>query len=143
MEKLFTEMEMPLVSVLAGMEDAGIKLDTAVLKEMSKKMKRKLNSIEKKIHGIAGTNFNIKSTQQLREVLFEKLDDPAQAASLEILRYNEELGEIHEFKVAKNGKTGLWTIPSHSDYPADAEDRIRDVATSLVGLKVLGVVTED
>ena len=76
-------------------------------------------------------------------VLFEKLDDPAQAASLEILRYNEELGEIHEFKVAKNGKTGLWSIPSHSDYAADAENRIRDVATSLVGLKVLGVVTED
>jgi len=74
-------------------------------------------------------------------VLFEKLDDPTQAASLEILRYNEELGEIHEFKVAKNGKTGLWSIPSHSDYAADAENRIRDVATSLVGLKVLGVVT--
>jgi hypothetical protein len=76
-------------------------------------------------------------------VLFEKLDDPAQAASLEILRYNEELGEIHEFKVAKNGKTGLWSIPSHSEYPADAENRIRDVVTSLVGMKVLGVVTED
>ncbi|MDA1054967.1 MAG: DUF4340 domain-containing protein [Planctomycetota bacterium] len=76
-------------------------------------------------------------------VLFEKLDDPAQAASLEILRYDEELGEIHEFKVAKNGKTGLWSIPSHSDYAADAENRIRDVATSLVGLKILGVVTQD
>lgn len=76
-------------------------------------------------------------------VLFEKLDDPSQAATLEILRYNEELGEIHEFKVAKNGKTGLWSVPSHSEYPADAENRIRDVATSLVGLQVLGVVTTD
>jgi len=76
------------------------------------------------------------------QVLFEKLNDPAEAASLEILRYTEELGEIREFKVAKNGKTGLWTIPSHADYPADAETRIRDVATSMVGLKVLGVVTE-
>ena len=81
--------------------------------------------------------------QAVGRVLFEKLDDPTQAASLEILRYNEDLGEIHEFKVAKNGKTGLWSIPSHSDYAADAETRIRDVATSLVGLKVLGVVTED
>lgn len=81
--------------------------------------------------------------QKPGRVLFEKLDDPTQAASLEILRYNEDLGEIHEFKVAKNGKTGLWSIPSHSDYAADAETRIRDVATSLVGLKVLGVVTED
>ncbi|MCA9123491.1 MAG: DUF4340 domain-containing protein [Planctomycetaceae bacterium] len=81
--------------------------------------------------------------QAVGRVLFEKLDDPTLASSLEILRYNEDLGEIHEFKVAKNGKTGLWSIPSHSDYPADAETRIRDVATSLVGLKVLGVVTED
>ncbi len=75
-------------------------------------------------------------------VLFEKLDDPARAATLEILRYNEELGEIHEFKVAKDGETGLWRIPSHSNYPADAEDRIRDVATGLVGLKILGIATE-
>ena len=37
----------------------------------------------------------------------------------------------------------LWTIPSHSDYPADAEERVRDAATIFVGLKVLGVVTED
>ncbi len=76
-------------------------------------------------------------------VLFEKLEDPSDAASLAILQYNEDLGEISEFEVAKNGKTGLWSIPSHSDYAADAENRIRDVATSLVGLKILGVVTED
>lgn len=80
---------------------------------------------------------------QVGKVLFEKLNDPTEAASLEILRYDEELGEIHDFKVAKNGKTGLWSIPSHSDYAADAETRIRDVATSLVGLQILGVVTED
>ncbi|MEO8494869.1 MAG: DUF4340 domain-containing protein, partial [Planctomycetota bacterium] len=82
-------------------------------------------------------------SERVGQVLFEALDDPAEAASLEILRYTEELGEIREFKVAKNGKTGLWTIPSHADYPADAETRIQEVATSMVGLKALGVVTED
>ena len=78
------------------------------------------------------------------KILFnEAFSDPATAASLEIVSYDEELGEIRTFKVAKNAKTGLWSIPSHSDYPADAEDRIRDVATGLVGVKVLGIVTQD
>jgi hypothetical protein len=77
------------------------------------------------------------------EVLFEKLNDPSAAASMSILKYDEELGELDSFEVEKNGRTGLWTIPSHADYPADAEDRIRDVATSFVGLKALGVATSD
>jgi len=85
----------------------------------------------------------LQTNELVGEVLFPKFTDAGEAASLEIVRYNEELGELHPFKVAKNGKTGLWSIPSHSDYPADAEQRIRDVATSLVGLKVLGVVTND
>ncbi|MBP88186.1 MAG: hypothetical protein CMJ64_15960 [Planctomycetaceae bacterium] len=79
----------------------------------------------------------------VNKVLFPELDDPSVAASLSIYRYDEELGQLHSFEVTKNGRTGVWTIPSNSDYPADAEDRIRDVATSLVGLKVLGIVTED
>ena len=77
-------------------------------------------------------------------VLFEEtFDDPTAAASLEIVTYDEELGEIHNFEVAKDAKAGLWSIPSHSNYPADAEERIRDVATGLIGVKKLGVATED
>lgn len=70
-------------------------------------------------------------------------EDPTEAASLEIVRYQEDLGETHEFKVAKNSKTGLWTIPSHSNYPADAAEQMRNAVTTLIGLKKLGVVTED
>lgn len=77
------------------------------------------------------------------KTLFGKFDDPSQAASLEILRYDEELGEIHTFKVAKNSKTGVWAIPSHSGYPADAEVQMRDAALSLVGLKVIGLATQE
>ena len=69
--------------------------------------------------------------------------DPNKVQGLRIVRYEEDLGEIHSFEVAKNARTGSWTIPSHSDYPADAEERVRDAATIFVGLKVLGVVTED
>ncbi len=74
--------------------------------------------------------------------LFE-FEDPAEAASLEIVRYDEDLGEAHAFKVAKNSKTGLWTIPSHEGYPADAAEQMKDAVTNLIGLKKLGVVTED
>lgn len=69
--------------------------------------------------------------------------DPNKVQGLRVVRYEEDLGEIHSFEVAKNPRTGLWTIPSHSDYPADAEERVRDAATLFLGLKVLGVVTED
>ncbi|HJN11834.1 MAG TPA: DUF4340 domain-containing protein [Pirellulaceae bacterium] len=74
--------------------------------------------------------------------LFE-FEDPAKAASLEIIRYDEDLGKPHDFKVAKNSKTELWTIPSHSDYPADAAEQVRDAVTTLIGLKKLGLATEE
>ena len=74
--------------------------------------------------------------------LFASFDDPAKAAGLEIVRYDADLGEIYDFEVSRN-KAGMWSIPSHSDYPADAEDQMRDAALCLVGLKVLGVATTD
>lgn len=77
------------------------------------------------------------------EVLFPNFTDPADAANLQIVRYSEELAELSTFEVEKNGKTGLWNIPTHDGYPADAETRLRDVATTFVGLKALGVATED
>ena len=82
-------------------------------------------------------------TQELvGKILFGEFDDPAAAASLKIIRYNDELGQLHEFEVSRN-KSGLWSIPSHSDYPADGEDQMKKAALCLVGLKVLGLVTVD
>lgn len=59
-----------------------------------------------------------KPDEQVGKVLFESLDDPAKAASLEIVKYDEDLGELRTFKVAKNSKTRLWSIPSNNDYPS-------------------------
>lgn len=73
---LFNTIEMPLVGVLATIEDIGVKLDTRFLKEMSKVMQRKIKQIEKKIHKQAGQEFNISSTQQLQEILYVKLEIP-------------------------------------------------------------------
>lgn len=73
LEKLFTEIEMPLVPVLAGMEKAGVLLDIGFLNEMSKDLERQIARLEKEIYRAAGEEFNINSPKQLGVILFEKL----------------------------------------------------------------------
>ncbi len=73
LDKLFAEIEMPLIPVLAKMEDNGIRIDTEFLKKLNKKISRQIQKIQKQIWQIAQTEFNINSTQQLQAVLFEKL----------------------------------------------------------------------
>ncbi len=74
---LFTRIEMPLVSVLADMEQTGVALDPSVLAEMSKEMTESLGALEGRIYEIAGRPFNISSTQQLGQILFGELKLPA------------------------------------------------------------------
>ena len=74
--KLFEEIEMPLVEVLVRMEINGIKIDKQCLLKLSQEVNKKIKVLEKKIYGMAGKEFNINSTQQLREILFEKLGIP-------------------------------------------------------------------
>ena len=73
---LMTELEMPLVPVLARMELAGIAIDEAFFRAMRGRLKRELDLIQEEIFKLAGGEFNLNSTPQLREVLFEKLDLP-------------------------------------------------------------------
>ncbi|MDA0328273.1 MAG: DNA polymerase I [Gemmatimonadetes bacterium] len=73
---LFADLEMPLVPVLLGMERAGITIDEGFFRSMRSKLKRELDLIEEEIFKVAGTDFNLNSTQQLRQILFEKLDLP-------------------------------------------------------------------
>jgi len=72
-EDLFKTMEMPLVSVLAGMEEEGIKLDKAFFARFSQELEEKLAEIELQIQDAVGYTFNLNSTQQLSEALFDKL----------------------------------------------------------------------
>ena len=72
-EKLFYEIEMPLVPVLAYMERNGAKIDTASLKETSKYFTKRMLDIEQEIYTLAGVQFNIASPKQVGEVLFDKL----------------------------------------------------------------------
>jgi len=71
--KLMDTIEVPLVTVLAKMEMAGIKVDAAELFRMSQEFESELVELEKGIYDLAGEKFNINSPQQLGEILFEKL----------------------------------------------------------------------
>ncbi|MFM9988597.1 DNA polymerase I [Flavobacterium sp.] len=72
-KKLFDEIEIPLIPVLAAMELEGINLDVPFLKEMSIEMAKESSELEQKIYETAGEKFNLASPKQLGDVLFDKL----------------------------------------------------------------------
>ncbi len=72
-EKLFYEIEMPLVPVLAYMEKNGVRIDTHALKETSTHFTARMIQIENEIYQLAGTEFNVSSPKQVGEILFERL----------------------------------------------------------------------
>ncbi len=72
-EKVFNEVENPLVKVLMDMEYEGVKVDVDFLKEYSKELDREAKIAEESVYRIAGVRFNLASPKQLGEVLFEKL----------------------------------------------------------------------
>ena len=71
--QLFSEVEMPLVRVLASMELSGVRLDTASLKETSQILTQRMTDIEQDIYRLAGEEFNIASPRQVGEILFGKM----------------------------------------------------------------------
>ena len=75
-----------------------------------------------------------------QRVLFPELSDASKAASLEIVSYDDELSTLHPFKVMQSG--GVWVLPAHQNYPADAKDQLAAAATALVDLKMLDVVSK-
>ena len=72
-KKLFDEIEIPLIPVLAAMELEGINLDVPFLKEMSVEMAKESAALEQKIYETAGEKFNLASPKQLGDVLFDKM----------------------------------------------------------------------
>lgn len=76
MERLFFELEMPLVKILAEMELYGVKLDLPLLQRLSDGFGGRLADLERGIFALAGGEFNVNSPKQLGEVLFERLQLP-------------------------------------------------------------------
>ena len=102
LEKLYTELERPLLPVLEALERVGIRIDTAALDSMSTRVGDELSTRQRDIYAMAGVEFNINSPKQLSEVLFERLELPtlkrtgktrAASTSVEVL---EELALSHD-----------------------------------------------
>ena len=79
LDRLFFDIEMPLVGVLGTMEDNGVKIDSDNLRGISQEFGQHIHELEEKIYEMAGVRFNIASPKQLGEVLFEKMQLDAKA----------------------------------------------------------------
>ena len=93
--QLFADIEMPLMPVLAEMEEAGVMIDTEGLKETSRLFTEQMLALEQEIHSLAGMDFNISSPKQVGEVLFDTLRLDAKAKKTKKGQYvtNEEVLE--------------------------------------------------
>ena len=76
LEKVLTEIEIPLIPVLARMEQAGVLIDGKILQKQSGELARRMLELEKQAHEAAGQPFNLGSPKQLQQILFEKLELP-------------------------------------------------------------------
>lgn len=87
LEKLFYEIEMPLVTVLSVMEENGVKIDSQNLRNISEEFGKHIHELEESIYAMAGVRFNIASPRQLGEVLFDKLQLDAKAKKTKTGQY--------------------------------------------------------
>lgn len=81
-----------------------------------------------------------KPEQEIGKPFFKDFTDPSKASSLELVKFDEKVGTMKDFRVAR--VKGRWVIPSQNNYPADAQDRLKEVATTLIDLKPIGYASE-
>jgi DNA polymerase-1 len=96
LEKLFYEVELPLVEVLAEMELVGVCVDMDYLKNMSRSVQEDLNRLIGEIYALAGREFNINSTQQLSQVLFDHLKLPPMRKTEKKTALSTDFGVLEE-----------------------------------------------
>jgi hypothetical protein len=90
--------------------------------------------------GIAQPRFKSRGVQpEAERLLFPEFSDADKSASLEIVTYDDALATLQPFKVVKAG--GVWVLPSHENYPADAKDQMAVAATELIDRPILEVVS--
>ena len=92
-EKVYYEVEAPLISVLAKMEATGVRIDPRTLKKFSKELETEINELSDRIRELAGTDFNLNSPKQLGQVLFDilKLDPKAKKTKTGQYATNEQV----------------------------------------------------
>ncbi|MDF1544911.1 MAG: DNA polymerase I [bacterium] len=106
LHKLYYNIELPLVKVLATMERNGVKIDADYLAGLSEDMESRLETNRASIYEIAGGEFNINSTQQLSHILFEKLNLPTRGMTAKKTGYSTDV------KVLEN-LAPLHPLPAH------------------------------
>ena len=102
-EKVFHEVEVPLIKVLADMEYEGVKIDTNFLNDYSKELERDAKAAEESVYKQAGVRFNLASPRQLGEVLFDKLKLDPSAKKTKTGQY--QTGEDVLLKLAARGNS--------------------------------------
>src|SRR3954451_16869371 len=123
-EELYDRIELPLTAVLASMEDAGIKIDTYRMGEITARLADRVEELESKAYELAGEEFMLGSTQQLARILFEKLElTPARKGKtgystdtrvLRTIRHEHEIvGVLEEWReLSKLINTYLSPLPN-------------------------------
>lgn len=76
MVTMYETIERPLIPVLLGMEQAGVKVDAPLLKRLSAEFEKRMGELEREIHKLAGREFNVSSPKQLSEILFDEQNLP-------------------------------------------------------------------
>ena len=164
MRKLLEDIELPLVRVLAEMELTGVTLDVKALDEAAKEMEGRIDQIEREIHELAGTDFNVGSPAKVGEILFDKLGLDPKAKKTKTGQYStsEEVleklspkhpivGKILEYRAMKKLlNTYLTALPAainpetgkiHTNYnqTVTATGRISSTAPNLQNIPVRDV----
>ena len=98
LEKIATDFDLPLIPVLYKMEDAGIKIDKSRFDALAQEFSAEIQSLEKEIHELAGTTFNINSPIQLSEILFEKLTLPTKGIKKTTRGYSTGAKELDKLR---------------------------------------------
>ena len=98
LETLYAGIEMPLIQVLKEMEFVGVKIDVDFLKRASKTMEEKISLLEQEIYEMAGMQFNLNSSQQLGELLFDKMNLPVQKRTRKTKSYSTDVEVLNELK---------------------------------------------
>ena len=89
------------------------------------------------------TNENQLKDEVTGQPVFAKFEDPSEATSFQIVKYDDALGQLDRFEVAKDKTSNMWKLPSYEDYPADAAEQVRDATTPLISMPILSVASLD
>ncbi len=132
--ELFRDLEMPLLPVLAEMELTGIQLDVGWLRQLSRELTDRLTVLEESIYRQAGGAFNINSTQQLSEILFDRLSLPTRGSrKTKSGHYSTRADVLESLQGAHPIVDGLLTYRELTKLRSTYVDALPDLVNSATG----------